>query len=61
MEFEHKRQNLSEENEMIKNIIRFDKNYKFLNSNTAGDETQQLNNIFELIENKRMYGLAKRS
>ena len=45
MEFEHKRQNCSEENEIIKNIIRFDKNYNFLNSGAAGDETRIINEI----------------
>lgn len=58
MELEHKRQNLSEENEMIKNIIRFDKNYKFLNSGTGNDEMKLINDIFELIESRELDGLS---
>ncbi len=58
MELENKRQNLSEENEMIKNIIRFDNNYKFLNSSTSSDEQKLINDIFELIEKKELGSLS---
>jgi len=59
MEFEHKRQNFSEENEIIKNIIRFDKNYKFLNSVSGADDTKIINEIFELIDNKALDNLSE--
>ena len=58
MEFEHKRQNFSEENEIIKNIIRFDKNYKFLNSGSGADDTKIINEIFEIIDNKELDNLS---
>lgn len=59
MELEKKSKNTAEESEMIKNIIRFDNNYQFTNSEEPESETKIINEIFDMIKAKEFGGLEE--